>query len=553
MAPPLHPVRQMNTRTPYILYLLLAGVIIFSLDRLQAQLDATQQNAHLDRLSKDLNRHVAGFFDTRFRALAATRATLQNVPADRAADVFRAVVPQFFNRLYGVRGVILLDADCAPLAEWPPRNHRLPPPQRTLDNRSSLRQLADVARTQQDAAASPAIPLHDNDFSILAIQPLNTTATGAPSYIAAEFRIIRPLRSLLQPEDLPNLFISLKDHTGAPLLSGSPPPSNAPLRQTFLPVLDKPWRLCLQPLSSVPGGPPVARFAIWGLGLVLIIICSIFHFILAERNAALRDSNSDLQAQMDMAAAANERLRNTYKELDDFTYVVAHDIKEPLRGIETLTNMLIAEKGDTLDAAAREYLHLIKSSGARLRRLVGDLLRVSRISRRRYPFEQVDLNDIVAETAESLRVAIEQTGAEIRLDSPLPTLRCDRVRVAELFGNLLSNALKFTNGRPPVIRIGHVRAGRRHRFWVADNGMGVTPEDRERIFQVFQRSRSADGIEGTGVGLTICKRIVELHNGRIWVESAAGGGAAFHFTLQEPPPDSSASNETSQQQRASHG
>ena len=496
----------MTTRTTHILFLILAVTVVFSLDRLQAQLDARQQNAHLDRLSEDLNRHATGFFNTRFRALAAARATLQSARADRAADLFRTVVPQFFSRLRGVRGVMLLDADCAPLAQWPARNHRLPPPQRTLDNRSSLRQLADIARLKRDAAVSGAIPLHDNDFSILAIEPLDTTATGGPSYVAAEFRIIRPLRRLLQPEDLLNQFIFIKDDTGTALLSGNPPESDTPLRQTFFPVLDKSWRLCLQPLSSVPGGPPVARFAIWGLGLVLIITSSIFHFILAERNAALRDTNSDLHAQMETAAAANNNLLDTYKELDDFTYVVAHDIKEPLRGIETLTNMLIAEKGDTLDSAAREYLDLIKTSGAK-----------------------------------------------IRIGTRLPALRCDRVRVAELFRNLLSNALKFTNGHPPIIEIGHDRAGRQHRFWVADNGMGVTPEDRERIFQVFQRSPSAEGIEGTGVGLTICKRIVELHNGRIWVESVPGKGATFYFTIQEPPQDSSASSETSQQRQVSHG
>jgi len=543
----------MTTRTTHILFLILAVTVVFSLDRLQAQLDARQQNVHLDRLSEDLNRHVTGFFNTRFRALAAARATLQSARADRASDLFHTVVPQFFSRLRGVRGVMLLDADCAPLAEWPPRNHRLPPPQRTLDNRSSLRQLADVARLKRDAAVSGAIPLHDNDFSILAIESLDTTVMGGPSYVAAEFRIIRPLRRLLQPENLLNQFIFLKDDTGTALLSGSPPESNIPLRQTFFPVLDKSWRLCLQPLSSVPGGPPVARFAIWGLGLVLIITSSVFHFILAERNAALRDTNSDLHAQMETAAAANNSLLDTYKELDDFTYVVAHDIKEPLRGIETLTNMLITEKGDTLDTAAREYLDLIKTSGARLRRLVGDLLRISRISRRQYPFEEVDFNEIAAETSESLRVAIDQSGAEIRIGTRLPALRCDRVRVAELFRNLLSNALKFTNGHPPLVEIGHDRAGRQHRFWVADNGMGVTPEDRERIFQVFQRSRSAEGIEGTGVGLTICKRIVELHNGRIWVESVPGKGATFYFTIQEPPQDSSTSGETSQQQQVSHG
>jgi len=141
------------------------------------------------------------------------------------------------------------------------------------------------------------------------------------------------------------------------------------------------------------------------------------------------------------------------------------------------------------------------------------------------------MNELVSDIQDTLRYAIEENGATVRVAKDLPRVPCDRVRMAEVFQNLLSNALKFTNDRPPVISIGHEDADDASLFWVSDNGTGVEEKDHERIFQIFQQAQSRAGSDGTGVGLTICKRIVERHGGRIWVESAPGRGAKFCFTL----------------------
>lgn len=523
----------MLTRTTYILFLVLAGTVLFSLDRIQTNIHARQQDARLNRLSVDLSLGFAGFFATRLDALKAMRFAFERTPAVDQTQRFAATASELFGNLRGTRGVALLNADGKPLAEWP--HGRTTIKHSLFDDRQDLfTELSTEALKQRAIVASNALPLPDGDFSVLTLARFDNPNPSGPYFVAAEFRICRPTQTSLQLDELGHCFVFLKDSTDTLLLSGQLLPRDGLERYVYFRVADKRWSLYLYNKPVDISAVFIARTTVWGLGIVLIITCVVFGFVLSEKNAALVDTNRGLTEQMDTSADANRKLLEANQELDDFTYVVAHDLKEPLRGIETLTAMLLTEHADSLNDTAREYLDFIKRSGVRMHRLVNDLLRLSRISRRHYPSEQVDFNELVAEVTDSLRVAADNAQATITMAGKLPTLTCDRVRAAELFQNLLGNALKFTNGCAPIIEVGSERRDEKYCFWVKDNGIGIPTTDQARIFQIFQRAHSAKDTEGTGVGLTICKRIVEYHQGRIWIDSEPGNGCTIFFTLSEP-------------------
>ena len=177
-----------------------------------------------------------------------------------------------------------------------------------------------------------------------------------------------------------------------------------------------------------------------------------------------------------------------------------------------------------------QYIAGAVQGAARMHTLITDLLALSRIGTRGQAFEPADFNDVLDQALDGLRTLMEETGAKVTHD-PLPTLRVDGGQIAQLFQNLIGNALKFRGTLPPKIQIGAQQEPGRWRLWVRDNGIGIEPQYFERIFQVFQRLHTRKQYPGTGIGLAICKKIVERHGGRIWVESQPGKGSAFHFTI----------------------
>lgn len=221
-------------------------------------------------------------------------------------------------------------------------------------------------------------------------------------------------------------------------------------------------------------------------------------------------------------------------ELEQFAYAISHDLQEPLRMVASYVQMLDRRYHDKLDGTAHEYINFAVDGAKRMQRMIADLLDYSRLSRREYVMEQASLGDILDEVLENLSIAIKDRGACITR-STLPTVRCDRSQVLRLLQNLISNALKYTApDRPPAI---HVQARHCPEGWevgVQDNGIGIAPEQFERIFIIFQRLHARGQYEGNGIGLAVCKRIVERHGGRIWVTSRPGDGSTFFFTLPDP-------------------
>jgi PAS domain S-box-containing protein len=251
-----------------------------------------------------------------------------------------------------------------------------------------------------------------------------------------------------------------------------------------------------------------------------------------------------LRAKAQEVGQANAQLRRINQELEDFTYVVSHDLKEPLRTLQAFSNFLAQDYGPALGDEGQEYInHLIQAS-TRLGALIDDLLTLSRAGRvintpRPFSWEE-SIQIILADLSD----LIQRQQATVRVEGPLPPVRGDPERVIQLLSNLISNGLKYNKSPHPEVVIGARQeeaddkqspGGNFATIYVRDNGIGIDPAYHDQIFRMFRRLHRRDEIEGTGAGLTICKRIVEAHGGRLWVESVAGQGATFYFTLPRLP------------------
>ncbi|GCE13326.1 histidine kinase [Tengunoibacter tsumagoiensis] len=238
-------------------------------------------------------------------------------------------------------------------------------------------------------------------------------------------------------------------------------------------------------------------------------------------------------------ASLNERLEESNQELDSFAYIVSHDLKEPLRGISNYVSILEEDYHDQLDETGIARLTTLTRLSARMGELIDALLHYSRVGRVELAFVQTDLNEVVQRSLEMVRGRIEEDSVQVHLIEPLPTIRCDRIRVGEIFSNLISNAIKYNDKPAKEIEIGALPEEeqdgmRRVTLYVRDNGIGIREKYFDSIFRIFKRLHGRDTFGGgTGAGLTIVKRIVERHSGNIWVESEPGRGSTFYFTLVE--------------------
>ncbi|MGA2261858.1 MAG: PAS domain S-box protein [Acidobacteriota bacterium] len=239
-----------------------------------------------------------------------------------------------------------------------------------------------------------------------------------------------------------------------------------------------------------------------------------------------RRAEDDLQRLVD-------ELRRSNQELEQFAYVTSHDLQEPLRQVRSFTQLLRERYSDKLEEKAAEYMQFIVEGAGRMSDLVRDLLKYSRVGTheaRHYPTScQAALKRALA----NLEMSIAEAKAQLTQDE-LPTVLAEPTQLAQLFQNLIGNAIKFRReGVTPVIHVGSRRDGPNWLFWVKDNGIGIDPIYYQKVFQIFQRLHSRARYAGTGIGLAICKRIVEQHRGRIWIDSEAGKGATVYFTLPQ--------------------
>jgi PAS domain S-box-containing protein len=251
---------------------------------------------------------------------------------------------------------------------------------------------------------------------------------------------------------------------------------------------------------------------------------------------------SALRAKAEELVRANAQLRRINQELEEFTHVVSHDLKEPLRTLEAFSNFLAHDYGSALGPEGQDYINHLTQASRRLGALIDDLLTLSRAGRVINAPRPFSWDETVGTVLGDLRDLIGRKGATVRVEGPLPPAVGDPERVAQLLENLVSNGLKYNPGPRPEVVIGaavpsngNVQPGL-VTLYVRDNGVGIDPAYHEQVFRMFRRLHRRDEVEGTGAGLAICKRFVEAHGGRIWVESEPGRGATFYFTLPAAPP-----------------
>ncbi len=237
-----------------------------------------------------------------------------------------------------------------------------------------------------------------------------------------------------------------------------------------------------------------------------------------------------LQDQTEQLEAQTADLHRSNAELEQFAYVASHDLQEPLRKVASFCQMLQSRYAGQLDDRADQYIEFAVDGAKRMQQLINDLLTFSRVGRTTGGFTSVDLRDALDRALNSLSTAVEESGATV--DAPwLPTVHGNPTLLTQTFQNLIGNAVKFRGAEPPRVTVGVERAGDEWHFSCADNGLGIEPQYAERVFVIFQRLHPKDEYPGTGIGLALCRKIIEHHGGRIWLDTDRTDGATVRWTL----------------------
>jgi signal transduction histidine kinase len=271
--------------------------------------------------------------------------------------------------------------------------------------------------------------------------------------------------------------------------------------------------------------------------LQMALLLAVLGVLLVQGILVLRPALANIHqgiSQLELAKQAlqhkSEELARSNAELEQFAYVASHDLQEPLRMVASYTQLLARRYQGKLDRDADEFIGFAVDGATRMQTLIRDLLSYSRVMTQGRSLQPVDTRRAFEAACENLHKAIEESGVSVSVGA-LPVIQADVTQMTQLFQNLLGNAVKYRNERMPRIHVDARAVEKSWLFSVEDNGIGIEPQYFERIFQMFQRLHTREKYSGTGIGLAICRRIVERHGGKIWVESAPGHGSTFHFAI----------------------
>jgi signal transduction histidine kinase len=254
------------------------------------------------------------------------------------------------------------------------------------------------------------------------------------------------------------------------------------------------------------------------------------HLTLHQLQRRVEARNASLREEIAAHERTQAALQRSNSELEQLAYVASHDLQEPLRMIASYLQLVEERYQDRLDDDGREFIGYAVDGAKRLQKLINDLLHYSRLVSKERPLQQTECAEVLQLALRNLHVAIQESQASVTHDE-LPAVAADQTQLVQLFQNLIGNAIKFRNGPGPRVHVGVRREGDGWQFSISDDGIGIAPAHFERVFVLFQRLHSRSRYDGTGIGLTLCKKIVERHGGRIWVSSLPGEGTTFHFTL----------------------
>jgi light-regulated signal transduction histidine kinase (bacteriophytochrome) len=263
--------------------------------------------------------------------------------------------------------------------------------------------------------------------------------------------------------------------------------------------------------------------------MLVLIVFPVIYFL----------SYKPLLLQIRERERVEEKLKQTMaefarsnSELELFAYVASHDLQEPLRMVTSFTQLLEKRYKNKLDKDADEFIEFILDGATRMQSMINDLLQYSRVGTRGKPFKLTDFESVFGQSLVNLKIAIDENNAIITHD-PLPTLMADSTQMIEVFQNLISNAIKFRSKESPQVHVSALKKRNEWVFSVRDNGIGIAPEFFDKLFIIFQRLHSRSEYPGTGIGLAVCKKIVERHGGKIWVESEPDKGSTFYFSIPD--------------------
>ncbi len=259
--------------------------------------------------------------------------------------------------------------------------------------------------------------------------------------------------------------------------------------------------------------------------------------LVKEHTVEFEDLNRQLKRELAERKRAEEKVKESLEELErsnteleQFAYAASHDLQEPLRMVTSYAQLLEKRYKDKLDDDAKDFINYAVSGATRMQRMIDGLLLYSRIQTRGKHFAPIDCSSVVGQVISNLKIHIDETHAIVE-SNDLPTINADEMQLIRLFQNLIDNALKFHGPEVPRIQISASRRGNKWMFSISDNGIGIDSKYKDRIFVIFQRLHGEEEFPGTGMGLAICKRIVERHSGQIWVDSDLGQGSIFYFTI----------------------
>jgi signal transduction histidine kinase len=273
------------------------------------------------------------------------------------------------------------------------------------------------------------------------------------------------------------------------------------------------------------------NFPIIGHKIMLLNACRIYRKDIGTQMVllAIEDITERKRSEKELKKLSEELARSN-ADLKDFAYVASHDLKKPLQSIEGFVKLLARRYRGKLDDKADEFLEYIIDGAQRMQELIKDLLEYSQVGAKGKKLKSIDCSFVVGKAIGNLQTAIEESNAVVTYDE-LPTITANTSQMISLFQNLIDNAIKFRSEEAPRIHISAERKGKEWIFSIRDNGIGMDPNDSGRIFEMFQRLHGSTEYPGTGMGLAICKKIIERHGGRIWVESESGKGSTFYFTM----------------------
>lgn len=253
-----------------------------------------------------------------------------------------------------------------------------------------------------------------------------------------------------------------------------------------------------------------------------------------QRTQELREANKSLEGMTSKLEEFNRKILRSNKELEQFAYVASHDLQEPMRTVGNYVDLLGARIAPKLSDEEKEYLRFALEGARRAQAVIRDLLGFSRVGTDKEEFRDTDMNLVAQKAVDNLRTQIDQAGADVHVE-PLPIIQADNLQMLQLLQNLISNAVKYRGENPCKIQIFSGEETSQWIFTVKDNGIGIAPQYHEKVFEIFQRLHDRKKYDGTGMGLSICRKIIELHRGKIWIESDLGVGTRFIFTIPKTP------------------